>query len=210
MRREQLIAAVIAAVTEAGAALGVGDIAAVSGIAKPVFYRYFADKSDLFLAVGRTVAEAVVAQTTAAIDTQTSPRAMLAAGIDAYVASVETNLELYRFVTQPRVIATPAGRDVLGDFASVVGMHAARVIGAFRREAGLDPGVAETWGFGIVGLVRAAVDRWLEQGRPLTRAELVTSLTGLVWSGLALADANRPQRASASEGNRGRPRRSAR
>jgi AcrR family transcriptional regulator len=172
-------------VTDAGADVGVDDIASVSGIAKPVFYRYFVDKSDLFLAVGRTVAETVVAHTTAAIDAQTSPRAMLEAGIDAYAASVEANPELYRFVAQTRVIAIPADSDVLGDYATVVGRHAARVIGDFRRQAGLDAGVAETWGFGIVGLVRSAVDRWLQQGRPLTRAELVTSLTDLVWPGLA-------------------------
>ncbi len=212
VRRHQLIAAVIAAVTEGGAELGVDDIASASGIAKPVFYRYFADKADLFLAVGRTVAEAVVVQTTVAIDTATSPRAMLEAGIDAYVASIEANPELYRFVAQNRVLTTTADGDVIGDYATVVGMHAARVIGDFRRGAGLDAGVAEMWGFGIVGLVRSAVDRWLEQGRPLTREDLVTSLTALVWPGLTRPGTGSPQPTPASMGdtNRRRPRRPAR
>lgn len=211
VRRQQLIDAVIAAVTERGAGLGVDDIASASGIAKPVFYRYFADKADLFLAAGRTVAEAVVVQTTVAIDTATTPRAMLEAGIDAYVASIEANPELYRFVAQNRVLTTTADGDVLGDYATVVGMHAARVIGDFRRAAGLDAGVAEMWGFGIVGLVRSAVDRWLEQGRPMSRAALVGYLTGLVWQGLARsgADASEPAPPPRVIAPSGRTRRSA-
>ena len=60
-RREELIAAVIAVVADLGPEVRMDDITKVSGIAKPVFYRYFNDKSDLFLAVGRTVAEGVVA-----------------------------------------------------------------------------------------------------------------------------------------------------
>lgn len=201
-RRQQLIAAVIAAVTERGAGLGVDDISSVSGIAKPVFYRYFEDKADLYLAVGRAVAEAVVAKTTAAIDTATSPRAMLEAGIDAYVGCIEADPELYRFVTQNRALTTSAAGDLLGDYATVVGMHATRVIVTFRRASELDAGMAETWGFGIVGLVRAAVDRWLEQGRPISRSALVTYLTGLVWQGLVGFGAEAGEPAPARRGRR--------
>jgi AcrR family transcriptional regulator len=184
VRRGELIAAVIAAVAERGAAVGMDDIAAASGVAKPVFYRYFTDKSDLFLAVGRAVAESVVTQTMAAIDRAASPRAKLEAGIDAYVATIEANPELYRFVAAHRVTGRSAAGDLIGDYASVVGLHASRVIGDFMREAGMDSGVADPWGFGIVGLVRSATDRWLEQPT-MSRAALVTYLTDLVWPGLA-------------------------
>ncbi len=184
-RRQELIAAVIATVADRGAGIGVDDISSASGISKPTFYRYFADKADLFLAVGRTVAETVVADTTAAIDSASTPRAMLAAGIDAYVASIEANPELYRFVVQHRVLNRSDAGDLLDDYATVVGLHAARVIGDYMRQAGFDAGAAEPWGFGIVGLVRAAVDRWLDQRRPISRSALVSYLTSLVWPGLA-------------------------
>jgi AcrR family transcriptional regulator len=183
-RRGELIAAVIAVVAEHGAGVGMDDIASASGIAKPVFYRYFTDKSDLFLAVGRAVAESVVAETTAAINQASSPRAKLEAGIGAYVASVEANPELYRFAAARPATRRSPGGDLLDDYASVVGLHAALVIGEFMREAGMDSGAADPWGFGIVGLVRSATDRWLE--RPtMSRAALVTYLTDLVWPGLA-------------------------
>jgi AcrR family transcriptional regulator len=159
------------------------DISAASGIAKPVFYRYFADKSDLFLAVGRAVAETVVAEVTAAIDRASSPREKLEAGIDAYIATIEASPELYSFVAASPMPGRHATQDILGDYASVVGLHASRVIGEFMREAGVDSGAADPWGFGIVGLVRAATDRWLEQPT-MSRGALVTYLTDLVWPGL--------------------------
>jgi AcrR family transcriptional regulator len=174
-RRTELISAVIAVVSEHGAGVGMDDISRASGIAKPVFYRYFTDKADLFLAVGRQAAEEVVAETTAAIDAAGSPRAKLAAGIDAYLTSIESRPALYRFVAQHRD---------LNDYATIVGLHATGVIGEFMRQAGVDSGGAELWGFAIVGMTRAAADRWLEE-QTMSRPAVVRYLTDLVWPGLA-------------------------
>jgi AcrR family transcriptional regulator len=181
-RRTELISAVIAVVSEHGAGVGMDDISRASGIAKQVFYRYFTDKADLFLAVGRTAAKEVVAETTAAIDAAGSPRAKLAAGIDAYLAGIESRPELYRFVAQHRD---------LNDYATIVGLHASGVIGEFMRQAGMDSGGAELWGFGIVGMTRAAADRWLEE-RSISRSAVVRHLTDLVWPGLASAVISQP------------------
>jgi AcrR family transcriptional regulator len=97
-RRAELIQHVIRAVEARGAEIGMDDISAVSGVAKPVFYRYFHDKADLFLAVGRAVAEDMVTEVMAAIDSQEKPRRKLQAGIEMYVSKVEASPELYRFV----------------------------------------------------------------------------------------------------------------
>jgi AcrR family transcriptional regulator len=164
---------VIAVVTDLGADVGMDDISKASGIAKPVFYRYFKDKGDLFVEVGRTVAEQVVEETTIAIDAAESPRAKLAAGIDAYLGGIESRPELYRFVVRHRD---------LEDYVTIVGLHATGVIAEFMRQAGMDTTAAELWGFGIVGMVRAAADRWLEQ-RTMSRAAVVRDLTDLIWSG---------------------------
>jgi AcrR family transcriptional regulator len=177
-----LIAIALAAIAELGAGVTIDEISTWSATAKPVFYRYFADRSDLFVAVGRSVAASVVAETTAAIDREKSPRAMLAAGIDAYLAHIEANPELYRFVVQHGDTGGSDGG--LGDYASIVGLHASRIIGGFMRQAGQDSGGADLWGFGIVGLVRSAADRWLEQ-RTLSREAVVAYLTDLIWPGLS-------------------------
>src|ERR1700728_3264534 len=184
-RRQELIAAVMTVVSEQGAGVGMDDIAKASHIPKPIFYRYFTDKAELFVEVGRAVAETVVAETTAAIDAARSPRSKLAAGIDAYLASIESRPDLYRFVLQHRD---------LDDYATIVGLHATAVIGEILRESAQDAGAAELWGFGIVGSVRAAADRWLEQPT-MSRAAVVDYLTDLIWPGLA--GMPRPQSLSA-------------
>ena len=170
-RRRELIAAAMAVVSELGADVGMDDISKASGIAKPVFYRYFKDRGDLFLEVGRTAAEQVVNETTIAIDAAPIPRAKLAAGIDAYVGGIESRPELYRFVTRHRD---------LEDYVTIVGLHATGVIAELMEQAGVESGAAEIWGFGIVGMVRAATDRWLEH-RTMSRAAVVGHLTDLIW-----------------------------
>src|ERR1700684_3094326 len=82
-RRQELLTAVMTLVIEQGAVVGIDDIARASHIAKPIFYRYFRDKAELFIEVGRAVAETVVAETTAAIDAAQSPRSKLAARVHA-------------------------------------------------------------------------------------------------------------------------------
>jgi AcrR family transcriptional regulator len=170
-RRRELIAAVTAVVSDLGADVGMDDISKASGIAKPVFYRYFKDKADLFVEVGRLVAEQVVEETTIAIDAAASPRSKLAAGIDAYLCGIESRPELYRFAVRHRD---------LGDYVTIVGLHATGVIAEFMGQREMDTGAAELWGFGIVGLVRGAADRWLEE-RTMSRAAVVRELTDLIW-----------------------------
>jgi AcrR family transcriptional regulator len=184
LRREELIEFVVAAVAVRGAAIGMDDIAAVSGVAKPVFYRYFADKADLYLAVGRHVAEQVVAEVTTVIDQETSPRRMLVTGIETWLRIIEERPEIYRFVVHHSVLGDRAAGDPVLDYSGVVGRHLSRVIGDAMRSAGLDAGPAEPWGYGIVGMVRAATDRWLEQPS-MSRQALAGYLSDLVWPGLA-------------------------
>jgi AcrR family transcriptional regulator len=184
VRREELIAAVVQAVSTRGAAVGMDDISAVSGIAKPVFYRYFADKADLYLAVGRSVAEQVVTQITTVIDQESSPRRMLVAGIETWLRIVEDSPEIYRFVVHHSVLGDRSGEDPVLDYSSVVGRHLSRVIGDAMRTAGVDAGAADPWGYGIVGMVRAATDHWLEDPS-MSREALAGYLAELVWPGLS-------------------------
>ncbi len=190
-RRAELIQHVVRTVEARGADIGMDDISAVSGVAKPVFYRYFHDKADLFLAVGRAVADDMVTEVMAAIDSQDKPRRKLQAGIEMYVTKVEASPELYRFVAAHQVQRSSSA-DLLDDYASTVGAHASRVIGEVLRANGLDSGAADPWGFGIVGMVRAATDRWLEQ-QTMSRADFVSYLTDFTWAGMA-SRSSRPAR----------------
>ena len=176
-RRTELIEGVIAAVRTRGPAVDMDDVTAVSGIAKPVFYRYFSDKADLYLAVGREVAERLVADVVASLEGQTSPRAMVAAGVDAFLRAVEEDPELYRFV-----LLRPATAAAVSDYSAVVGKHVSRLTGDLLRAAGRDSGMAEPWGFAMVGAVRVAAERWLDEPT-MSREALASYLTDLLWAG---------------------------
>src|SRR5947209_20382218 len=99
-RRAELIESVLSAVRARGAGIDMDDVAAVSGVAKPVFYRYFKDKADLFLSVGREVGERLVTEVVAALEGTQHPRAMIAAAVDTFLRAVEDDPEVYRFVPQ--------------------------------------------------------------------------------------------------------------
>jgi AcrR family transcriptional regulator len=176
-RRADLIDAVLDAVRQRGAGIDMDDVAAVCGVAKPVFYRYFKDKADLFLAVGREVGERLVAGVVAALEGTQDPRDMIAAAVDTFLRAVEDDPQVYRFVLQRPVNATTAS-----DYSAVISKHASRLIGDMLRDAGLDTGAAEPWGFAMVGAVRSAAERWLDEPT-MSRAALTGYLTNFLWAG---------------------------
>ncbi len=189
-RREELVDATLAAVARHGADVGMDEIAAEAGTSKTVVYRHFADRAELYLAVSARVAADLLPRLRRAVTATTEPREMVAAAVDTYLAFVEADPELYRFV----VHGVPQGRigqsgpssetDPIGTLSDVVGQQAGGLIATALRRTGRDADVAEPWGHALVGLVRATADWWLRTGRPVPRATLTAQLTGLAWSGL--------------------------
>ncbi|HVV31457.1 MAG TPA: TetR/AcrR family transcriptional regulator [Mycobacteriales bacterium] len=182
-RRAELVIAAIAAIDRHGPALGMEDIAAEAGVTKPVVYRYFTDKADLYFAVGQHVATQLLESVTAQIHRDRSSRQNLAAGIDAYLRIIETAPEVYRFVVRRPFLDRPEGRDLVHDYESMIAAAVARVVGEQLRAAGMDSGGAEPWAYGMVGCVRAAGEWWLER-QSMSRADLTAYLLQLLWGGL--------------------------
>lgn len=186
-------------------------IAGEAHTSKPVIYRYFTDKSDLYRAVGSRVADELLVEIAAATTDEVDPRERVRAGVDAFYLVLERNPELYRFVVAypmlegalggGRNAPPPArGEDMVADYISRVEELVARLL---LDQQGVDLSVAQArlWGTCIVGLVRAAGDHWLADraaaaregvevhtartgARPLTRPELTDQVTTLVWSGV--------------------------
>ncbi|HZD97759.1 MAG TPA: TetR/AcrR family transcriptional regulator, partial [Micromonosporaceae bacterium] len=97
-RRIELIAGAIEAITRYGSDVDMEQVAAVAGVSKPVLYRYFADKAELWTAVGDHVAHLLVDAVSPAIARVREERELVAAAIDAYLSAIESQPELYRFV----------------------------------------------------------------------------------------------------------------
>lgn len=183
-RREQLVEATLAAVGKHGAGVGMDEIAAEAGTSKTVVYRHFADRAELYVAVCNRVAAQLLPKLRGAIETSSHPRQMVAAAIDTYLAFIEADPELYRFVVHQQALGRPAS-DPLDSLSVLVGEQAAAAISVALQQAGRDPAAAAPWGHGVVGLVRSAADWWLRADRPMLRGELAAHLTDLAWAGLS-------------------------
>ena len=180
-RRAELVRATVACVEQHGAAVGMDQIAAFAGTSKAVFYRHFADKADLYRAVGQQLAAGLGDQLSSKIAEQRDPRAMVAAGIDAYLAVLDRNPELYRFVVSNPIVQR-AGGDPVADYTGLIAARLDELIGQLPGSAP-DPTLRLPWGTAIVGLVKAAGDWWLDHPGSMDRGQLAESLTMLLLGG---------------------------
>lgn len=180
-RREALLDAAIACVRREGAGASMEDIAREAGVTKPILYRHFRHRADLENAIAERFTGELATQLRRMMRRPGDPRNVFAAAIDAYVRMVEREIEIYRFLmrgARPTVSAEGA----IDHFMRRLGDEIGLVLGERLRELGLDSGPAEVWGHGIVGMVGASVDWWVE--RPvLPRRRLVTFLADLLWEG---------------------------
>jgi len=190
-RREQLIDATLTAISRHGAEVGMEEIATEAGTSKTVLYRHFADRAQLYLAVSARVGDGLLPRLGRAVRSNKDPRQMVAAVIDTYLAFVEADPELYRFVVHgfPQAqfghFGPSANSNPIGSLTDVVGNQAAAIITDLLSNAGRNTAAAEPWGHGLVGLVRSAADWWLRAERPIPRSELAGHLTEVAWSGVS-------------------------
>jgi AcrR family transcriptional regulator len=161
------------------------EIASRAGTSKTVLYRHFADKGELYLAVCARVDELIVTQLRAAMLEYDTPRDMIAASIGTYLAIVEADPEVYRFVVQQPSLDRPVEADPVSGLTAAIGDHVAAALATQLRSAGRDAAAAGPWGHGLVGLVRSATDLWLSQPDRMDRSALTDHLTQLTWAGLA-------------------------
>ncbi len=192
-RREQLVEACVTAVGRHGPGVGMDEIAAAAGTSKTVVYRHFADRGELHLAVCARVATDLLGALREAMAGTDRPRQMVAAAVDTYLAFIEADPELYRFVVHSPS-DRPPDADPIAGLTELVGEQAAALVALALEQAGRDTTAAEPWGHGLIGLIRAAGDRWLSSPTPMPRVELAAHLTDLAWSGLSGAVPHRTSR----------------
>jgi AcrR family transcriptional regulator len=181
-RRAELVDAVIEAIRELGPEPGIDAVAAHAGVSKPVLYRYFEDKSGLWLAVGRRAAASLIEAVAPAVAAVREEREMVGAAVDAYLSFIEGDPHLYRFVVHQRGIARET--DVVADAIDTVASGLARILGDRLRARGLDSGAALPWAYGIVGYVQTVGDWWLRSQQPISREALADYLTTFLWGGV--------------------------
>lgn len=182
-------------------------IAREAGVTKPILYRLFGDRDGLLQALGERLAKEVMDEILASIaqaeeDAVEAPRAALRTAIDAYVALIDRDPEVYRFLTERTGRASPG--QGLDGLAGEVARGVTLVLGERIRAEGGDSGAAEPWAFGLVGMIHLAGDWWV-QNRTMPRERLVDYLVTLLWDGFggvtetARATRSRPAASTATD-----------
>jgi AcrR family transcriptional regulator len=178
--RRRLLAAADRVVRRRGPDASMEEIAAEAGITKPILYRHFVHKDGLYAALAERYMLALYREAEQALREE-NPRRRLAAAVDAFLAAVEREPEVFRFVRRVTAEQRQAGEAA----GAVVRRHAAHIAEATRPDlerVGLDPRAAEPWAHGIVGMMQSVAAWWLET-RLVPRALLVEQMTALLWQG---------------------------
>lgn len=177
-----MVQAAMAAVREHGPAVSVAEIAAAAGITKPVLYRHFDDRADLQRAVGREAAALLMARIAPTLSSDGEPPDVIRGIIDAFLGGIEDEPELWRFVVHRPGERAP-GAEIIDDAREQIAQTLSALLGDRLGARGLDPGGAEAWAQGLVGMVQSAGDWWLER-RTMSREALTGYLTTIVWGGV--------------------------
>src|ERR1700681_720687 len=182
-RREVLVDAAVEAIRAHGAGVGMDEIAAQAGVSKPILYRHFIDRADLWLAVSRRVTDELLAAMSSELIVDRPAPETIAAVVDTYLSLIEVDTEIYRFVVHGSFADRGLSSDLVRAHMALMASEVARVLGDRLRSAGADSGGAEPWAHGIVGMVQAAADWWIDR-RSMSRSALGAYLTGLISTGV--------------------------
>ena len=179
-RRLAILDAAIAAIeaAPAGPEVPVADIATRAGLSRTVLYRHFEDRADLDLAIRARVFEHVRAVLSPQVTLAGTPTQIIERIVGAYVEWASAHPRLHRVVHQ-QPLGLPGSptdqaigqlareiRDIIALATTVLGFEAEEDL-----QAALDPLV-----FGFIGLVMAAVHRWLARPEPTPDAAALTAL----------------------------------
>ena len=180
-RREAFVDATIRAIGRHGPDVGMDEIAAEAGVTKPVLYRHFADKADLYLAVGTRATELLMAEIVPALADDGAIFDRIRRAVGCYVRFVDEYRELYRFlVLRPH----PAKQDLVQQDKTKIAAVLSDLLEAYLKLFRMDTAVAGPSAYGIVGLVQGAGEWWLEHPSVMTRDQLTEHLTMLIWHGI--------------------------
>ena len=184
-RREQLLEAADRVVQREGSAASMNLIAAEAGITKPILYRHFGDKGGLYRALAARHVDRLLARLRAALITRGGLTVRTRATVDAYLAAVEEQPQVYRFLMER---AAAEDVDVRGQVLGFVRRFGDELAAGLQAEATLAPLAevrAQVWAHGIAGMVQAAGDWWLDHP-DVPRAAVVDELIALMFGEFGL------------------------
>ncbi|WP_410675184.1 TetR/AcrR family transcriptional regulator [Amycolatopsis sp. cmx-4-68] len=181
-RRKEFVEAALRALDTHGPDLGMEDVAAEAGVTKPVLYRHFDDKADLYVALGQRGTEILFERLIPAINAELAPVPRIRMALDAFFTVIEEHPNLYRLLAHGRP-EKPVSSDVVAEDKELIASALAALLGDYMRMFNMDSGAAEPWAHGIVGMVQNTGEWWLDR-RSMSRDAAVEYLTQIIWAAI--------------------------
>jgi len=176
-RRADLVTAAVAAIDEHGPSASIAEIAASAGVSKPVLYRYFADKDDLYRAVGQWGAEQVMHALVPTLLAEGAMRDKVYQACDEYLTLLAEHPHVFLLLIEHR----SAGDDPIADGKEQITTSLAKLMGDTLRRLGVDAAGAEPWAHGVVGMGLAVGEWWLRRNI-MTRESAADYLAAFIWN----------------------------
>ncbi len=174
-RRTELVEAAVAAIDTHGPAASIAEIAASAGVSKPVLYRYFTDKDDLYRAVGAWGANAVIEGLLPVLTANVPLRDRIEQGCETFLELISLHPHVFFLL-----VDHPTNEDPLADGKEMVAATISRLLGDTLRELGVDAAGAEPWAHGLVGLGLSTGEWWLRRNT-MSRAAVTRYLGSFIW-----------------------------
>jgi AcrR family transcriptional regulator len=182
-RREQILATARRMFAERGYEdFNVDDVAELVGVSKPVVYRHFTGKRDLYHAVLEEHLAELIRRLWVALSSSPDPRARLRAGLKAYFLFADEREDGFRMLVEASARNDAEMQAKLGGMWDALAEGVARTVGDLLRAAGLDPAGAPVYARAMIGMAQSVAEWWLRTRR-VSRDEATDYLLALTWRG---------------------------
>ncbi|MCW2688956.1 MAG: transcriptional regulator [Mycobacterium sp.] len=183
--RAEIVDAAFRAIDRLGPELSLREIAEEAGTAKPKIYRHFADKSDLFQAIGERLRDMLWTAIFPSIDFSTDPaREVIRRSVEQYVRLVDQHPNVLRFLIQGRFAEQSESTMRALNEGREITLAMAEMFNNELREMQLDSAAIELAAFATFGSAASATDWWLgpqiDSPRRMPADEFVAHLTTIM------------------------------
>ena len=178
--REHVLDAAERVIRRDGAGASLEAVAVEAGVTKPIVYHRVGGRADLADALAERLADRMVLATRTALAGELLSQTGLTRFVEANLQTVAEHREVFLYVTGGSTEQTALGRLSLAGRST---RPLAKTLAAWRSGIHQDPGVAEAWAFGIVGMLQMVSQWWITQD-DRSATEVAEQVSDLLWNGL--------------------------
>lgn len=182
-RRRAIVTAAVEAIREHGPEPVTAQIAERAGIPRTHVYRHFDGRAALDRAVVRVAGTELLEEIRAGLSTTGTVLEVIRSTVDAYLAWVEANQHLYRFLSTHGFVVGATGEQSQDDAKLIAAQEISTALSAYvNPDTGAAPHLADRVAIALIGAVDATAYWWLGTPEPgPTRAELADDLADQAW-----------------------------